>query len=116
MDLAHRDTIINRLQDEIKKNQNSVKTHFDSLNNIETENKFLENIKDDYQNYRNHIIDEKLKQKEFMNLLLEYIESILDKSALDEGETQRALLEQNRILKQVDVLKSELDDLISNKQ
>ena len=51
-----------------------------------------------------------------MNLLLEYIESILDKSALDEGETQRALLEQNRILKQVDVLKSELDDLISNKQ
>ena len=62
------------------------------------------------------MIDEKVRQKEFMKLLLEYIESVLDNSMLDEDETQRALLEQNRILKQIDHLKTELDDLVSNKQ
>lgn len=116
MNLADRDKIINLLQDEIKKNKNNVKTHFDALDNINNENKFLDNIKTDYKKYRNHMIDEKVRQKEFMKLLLEYIESVLDNSMLDEDETQRALLEQNRILKQIDHLKTELDDLVSNKQ
>lgn len=116
MDLADRDKIINLLQDEIKKNKNNVKIHFDALDNINNENKFLDNIKTDYKKYRNHMIDEKVRQKEFMKLLLEYIESVLDNSMLDEDERQRALLEQNRILKQIDHLKTELDDLVSNKQ
>ena len=47
-----------------------------------------------------------------MELLIEYIENTLDKSDITSEINQRALLEQNNILRQINNIKTEIDEII----
>ena len=69
LNLADRDKKLKCLLNEIKKNKKEVRTQYDELNELENNNIFLENVKDDYKKYYNHIVDEKTRQKEFMSIL-----------------------------------------------
>jgi|SaaInlStandDraft_1057018.scaffolds.fasta_scaffold311074_2 septal ring factor EnvC (AmiA/AmiB activator) len=114
MDLALRDKILKQLLNEIKKNKKDIKTQYKELNKIENDNKFLENVKEDYEKYQTHIVDEKTRQKEFMSILLEYIQDLTKNLEMTKEMKQRALLSQNKILGQMDKVKQELDEIISN--
>ena len=114
MDLALRDKILKKLLNEIKKNKKDIKTQYKELNKIENDNKFLENVKEDYEKYQAHIVDEKMRQKEFMSILLEYIQDLTKNLEMTKEMKQRALLSQNKILGQMDKVKQELDEIISN--
>ena len=113
MELGLRDKVIQRLTEEIKKNKKGVLEQLGDLNKTNSDNKFLENVKYDYEKYRDHIVEEKTKQKEFMELLVEYIENTLKKSNDTSEMNQRALLEQNKILQQINNIKTELDEIIA---
>ena len=140
MELALRDKVMLKLKNEIKNNKNNVLEHLNKLNKTTDENKFLmgiknlfssvvlfnlfkcskttdENkffipIKNDYEKYKTHIIDEKTKQKEFLQLLVEYIERTVEKSKITDEMNQRALLEQNKILSQINIIKNDIDEII----
>jgi septal ring factor EnvC (AmiA/AmiB activator) len=113
LNLADRDKKLKCLLDEIKKNKKEVRTQYDELNELENNNIFLENVKDDYTKYYNHIVDEKTRQKEFMSILLEYIEDLTKNLEMTKEMKQKALLSQNKILEEMDKVKQELDDIIS---
>lgn len=112
MELALRDKVIQRLKREINENKKNVLGQLNDLNKSSDENHFLKNVKRDYTKYRDHIVMEKNKQKEFMELLIEYIENTLDKSDITSEINQRALLEQNNILRQINNIKTEIDEII----
>ena len=112
MELALRDKVMLKLKNEIKNNKNNVLEHLNKLNKTNDENKFLVGIKNDYEKYKTHIIDEKTKQKEFLQLLVEYIERTVEKSKITDEMNQRALLEQNKILSQINIIKNDIDEII----
>jgi len=112
MELALRDKVMLKLKNEIKNNKNNVLEHLNKLNKTTDENKFLAGIKNDYEKYKTHIIDEKTKQKEFLQLLVEYIERTVEKSKITDEMNQRALLEQNKILSQINIIKNDIDEII----
>jgi hypothetical protein len=124
MELALRDKVMLKLKNEIKNNKNNVLENLNKLNKTTDENKFLVGIKNDYEKYKTHIIDEKTKQKEFLQLLVEYkqkeflqllveyIERTVEKSKITDEMNQRALLEQNKILSQINIIKNDIDEII----
>jgi hypothetical protein len=113
MDLAIRDTIIEKLRAEIKKNQSEVMVQLRDIEVIQGDNKFLSAVFDDYKRYKEYIVGEKEREKEQMEMLVRYLEKILEEINLTEDMRRRALWEQNRILGQLDGVKKELDDLVS---
>ena len=76
-------------------------------------NNFLNGIENDYNKFYNHIYNEKLEQKKSMQLLLDYLNTLSNNQKLIEEED--LLLEKNRnmVLGEIDVLKNELEEIIS---
>ena len=113
MEIAKRDKMIVQLQGAIKENQNSILVQLKELDGIQKENRFLGAVYEDYRRYRSYIIQEKEREKRQMESLVHYLEKIILETNLTDAMTQRALMEQNRILGQLDTVKSELDKLVS---
>ena len=113
MDLAERDMLIAQLQGAIADNQDGIFVQLKELDGIQKDNRFLGAVYDDYRRYRDYIIQEKQREKNQMESLVHYLEKIMLESNLTEAMTRRALMEQNRILGQLDTVKMELDKLVS---
>lgn len=113
MDLAERDMLIAQLQGAIADNQDGIFVQLKELDGIQKDNRFLGAVFDDYRRYRDYIVQEKQREKNQMESLVHYLEKIMLESNLTEAMTRRALMEQNRILGQLDTVKSELDKLVS---
>ena len=55
MDLATRDKIIELLQSEIHKTQDSVMGYLEETKSVQNENEFLESVTNDYKRYHKYI-------------------------------------------------------------
>ncbi len=113
MELARRDEMIIQLRAAIKDNRDGILGKMEQLRDIQKNNRFLGSIYEDYHRYRDYIIQEKEREKRQMERLIHYLEKILLESNLTDAMTRRAIMEQNRILGQLDKVKSELDKLVS---
>ena len=113
MELAKRDEMIMQLQTAIKDNQNNVLIKMKELDSVQNDNRFLGSIYEDYRRYRDYITQEKEREKRQMERLVHYLEKIILETNLTDAMTRRAIMEQNRILGQLDTVKSELDKLVS---
>ncbi len=114
MDLSKRDEMILQLQEAIKDNQNDVLIKIKELDSVQKDNRFLGSIYEDYRRYHNYIIQEKEREKRQMERLVHYLEKILLEANLTDAMNRRAIMEQNRILGQLDTVKKELDKLVSH--
>lgn len=113
MDVARRDQKLLLIQSEIKNNKRQILEYLVEAENTRNDNCFLDSIRDDYRRYRDYIVEEKRRERAQMELLIGYLERILDESQLSLEEANRAKYEQNRILGQLDAVKQELDELVS---
>ena len=59
MDLATRDQVIELLQSEINKTQDTVLDYLEEAKDVQKENEFLEGVTNDYKRYHKYIVDEK---------------------------------------------------------
>ena len=114
MELSKRDEMIIQLQEAIKDNQNDVLIKIKEIDRVQKDNRFLGSIYEDYRRYRDYIIQEKEREKRQMERLVHYLERILLESNLTDAMNRRAIMEQNRILGQLDTVKKELDKLVSH--
>jgi len=115
MDLATRDKVIELLQSEINKTQDSVMGYLEETKKVQNENEFLESVKNDYKRYHNYIVDEKERERKQLQMLMEYLDKILQEAGLSAEMANRARFQQNQILGEMDKIKGELDR-ITNKQ
>jgi isocitrate dehydrogenase len=113
MEIAKRDKMIIQLQAAIKDNHDGVLIKIKELGNIQKDNRFLGSVYEDYRRYRDYIIQEKEREKRQMERLVHYLEKIVLETNLTDNMTRRAIMEQNRILGQLDTVKKELDKLVS---
>lgn len=86
------------------------------LRMIEKQNEYLKDIKNDYLKYNKRIISDKRDQITALENLHSYINKLVKDSNLTKHNIRDAKLEQDKILKELDSLKNNLDDMIDDTQ
>jgi hypothetical protein len=81
---------------------------------LSKQNAFLEGIKRDYFNYNNYIIKQKQDQIIALELLNNYIKDLNKSGQMSENNIKDAKVEQNKILRELKMLKTSLDKIIND--
>jgi len=113
--LSERDKYLTQVENQMQAKKDLINEKRVALNENIKQNHFLENVREDYNKYYNYIIQQKKDQVKAMQILDDYVKDIIISNKLTENDLQNAKREQQQILDQLDVLKRELDTLISNK-
>lgn len=81
---------------------------------ITKQNKFLEEVRNDYSKYNNYIVQQKRDQIKALEALDEYIKDLTLSGKLTKHNIEDAKEEQIKILKEVKSIKENLDSIIDN--
>lgn len=81
---------------------------------ITKQNKFLEEVRNDYSKYNNYIVQQKRDQIKALEALDEYIKDLTISGKLTKHNIEDAKEEQIKILKEVKSIKENLDSIIDN--
>lgn len=84
------------------------------LRNISKQNRFLEHIRNDYSKYYNYIAQQKKDQIRALEVLNTYIEQLTLTGELTKYNIEDAKKEQQRILREMNSIKHNLDEMIGN--
>ena len=116
MDLATRDQVIELLQSEINKTQDTVLDYLEEANNVQNENEFLESVTNDYKRYHTYILSEKERERKQLEMIMGYLDKVLQEAGLSAEMANRARFQQNQILGEMDKIKGELDRITGEQQ
>ena len=114
MSFLENSLVLHRLQSEISRNREQMLKERCEVNKIKEQNKFLMGVHEDYNRYYNKMAEGKNKYKKQLEKLSNYLEKQLDNAGLSENELRQAKFEQKRILKDLDKVKSDIDQMINN--
>ncbi len=85
------------------------------LEEFHKNNDYLKDVLEDYKKYHGHIAEQKNEFAEKLNELVGHLEKQMKDAGLNETEMRQAKFERNSILSQLDKVKKEIDDLITQK-
>jgi hypothetical protein len=86
------------------------------LNRISKQNRFLEEVKNDYSKYYSYISQQKKDQIRALEVLDEYIKDLTLSGKLTKNNIEDAREEQHKILREVKTIKKNLDYVIDDTQ
>jgi hypothetical protein len=112
--LEERDKKFMDIQAIIEAKRNMLINKQQKLAKISKQNQFLDTIKTDYLKYYNYITEQKREQIQAMELLNTYIKDLSETGQLTKQNMEDAKSEQERIMKEVNSIKGNLDNIISN--
>ena len=75
-------------------------------------NQYLSEVKNDYSKYYDYILNEKQQQHNALILLKEYIDDLMKTENLVDDQLRSAKHDQKDIIREIDNVKAELDELI----
>ena len=81
---------------------------------ISKQNRFLDAVKNDYENYYGYLAQQKRDQISALKILDEYIKDLTLSGKLTKHNIEDAKEEQRKILKEVNSIKASLDTIINN--
>ena len=116
MNLATRDHKIFQMKAEIENRKKLLCAKRREMAKNIKENTFLKDVADDYNRYNAHIISQQKQQIEAFELLNRYITNITDELELADNKLKDSRLEQREIMRVIEHLKSELDNLVENQE
>lgn len=114
--LAQRDLYLIQIQEEIKNKRNYILEKNKELEKKQKINEFLSIVKNDYQQYYNHIIQEKQKQYQAMTILNNYLDDLITTNKVIDQELIKAKSDQKQVLREMDNIRNELDEIIKYNQ
>lgn len=112
INLADRDNYLTQIENQIQAKRNLLLEKRKTLESTVSQNQFLEGVKNDYQRYHNYIIKQNQEQMRAMNILNQYLGDIMVSGKLTEKDINNTRHEQTSILKEMDKIKSNLDEII----
>ena len=113
INLADRDNYLTQIENQIQAKRNLLLEKRKTLESTVGQNQFLEGVKNDYQRYHSYIIKQNQDQMRAMNILNQYLGDIMVSGKLTEKDINNTRNEQNNILKEMDKIKSNLDEIIN---
>jgi hypothetical protein len=112
MSLAKRDLQILQLEKEIKNRKQLLVNKKKELEENYKLNHYLEGVKKDYNKYYDSTMKEKQQQYDALMLLKQYLDDLISSDSLAKEELRTAKHEQQTIIKEINKIKTELDDLL----
>jgi hypothetical protein len=112
MELALRDMKIFQMKAEIENRKKILCSKRKQLIQSKKENKLLENVFEDYEKYNKHFIIENEKKIKSLQLLHGYIDRITYDLKLTDTKLKESQIDQRDIMKEINILKNEIDDLV----
>ncbi len=112
LQLAERDLRLQRIEEEIRNKKRLLVKKKKELDKKQKMNMYLDSVKDDYNKYYNYIVGEKQQQYSALLLLKEYMLDLLKTEEMVDEQVRVAKHDQNDIVKEIDKIKAELDELI----
>ena len=85
-----------------------------NLKSIQKQNQFLAVIRDDYQKYNNYITQQKNDQIRALQIINKYINDLTESGELSKYNIEDAKVEQNKIMQEVNNIRSGLDDIMND--
>ena len=114
MDLASKDEKFIQLQQLIDFKRNMLLDKQIKYKKISKQNRFLEEIKNDYSNYSNYIMKQKQEQIQALEILHNYVKDLTISGNLSKQNVKDAKYEQKKIIKELKSIKHNLDNVIQN--
>jgi hypothetical protein len=116
MSFMQKALILQQLQSEMKNNREKMLSEQRELENIKGQNRFLEGVHGDYKKYHKQIAEGKGEYSKKLNQLVEYLEKQMLETGLSEKEMRQAKFEQKRILDNLDRIKLDINNLITQEE
>ena len=113
-DLSSKNEEFTKIEELILLKENMLLNKQKELNKLCNQNKFLETVKKDYDNYLQYISIQKQQQIESLNLLNDYINKLIISGELKKYEIEDAKLEQKKIIREIKEIKQNLNNIIGN--
>jgi hypothetical protein len=110
--LVERDTYLSQIESQLAEKRKLLLNKNKILDETMKQNQFLTGIKNDYQNYHNHIIKQKQDQLKAMDILNQYIQGLTNSGKITDHDIKKGKDDQNKILREIQLIKSDLDDII----
>jgi len=85
-----------------------------NLKSIQKQNQFLAVIRDDYQKYNSYITQQKNDQIRALQIINKYINDLTESGELSKYNIEDARVEQNKIMQEVNNIRSGLDDIMND--
>lgn len=114
MEIALRDMKIHQMKAELENRKRMLCKKRKQLIQNKKNNALLEDVLQDYRNYNKHIVNEKRKKIMFLEKLHSYIGEITNDLELADEKLKESNNEQKDILKEITILKNEMDNLIES--
>ena len=110
--LAERDLRLLQIETEIKNKKRLLIKKKKDLDKKYQVNHYLSDVKQNYSKYYDHIVKEKEKQYNALFLLKEYMDDLIKTEKLVDDQLRVAKHDQKDIIKEIDKVTNELDELI----
>lgn len=110
--LADRDKILQGIQSEINLQQLNVLRQMKDLERNKEKNDFLKGVFEDYNKYKDFIINQKRDQKIFLEGLISYLEKTKVTGEITDRMIEQTKFEERDIMDKLKKIKKELNDLI----
>ena len=112
LSLAERDLHLVQIEKEIKHKKGLLVKKKKELDKKYKLNHYLSDVKEDYNKYYDYIVGEKQQQYNALLLLKEYMGDLIKTEQLVDEQLRTAKHDQKDIIKEIDKVKAELDELI----
>ena len=110
--LADRDLYLIQIEEEIRNKKKLLVKKKKDLDKKYKLNQYLSEVKNDYSKYYDYILNEKQQQHNALILLKEYIDDLMKTENLVDDQLRSAKHDQKDIIREIDNVKAELDELI----
>ena len=107
MDIAKRDLKLQQIQNEITMRQQLLFKKKKDLEKTYKLNDYLKDVKDEYTNYYDFIVNEKRQQQDALKIIKEYLTELINSEQLVGEQLRSAKHELKDILKEMDKIDSE---------
>jgi protein-tyrosine phosphatase len=112
--IRENDNRLIQIQELIDAKRNMLINKQKKLSFISKQNRFLDVVKNDYENYYRYICQQKKEQITALQILDEYIKDLTLSGKLTRHNIEDAKEEQRKIIKEVNSIKESLDSIINN--
>jgi len=111
-ELTRRDQVLKDIDARIDQKKQILFSKRQFLNRTVKENEYLALVKQGYQKYHHAILKTKQMQLDSMNLIQKHLDTLIREGGLTDQDIQKAELDQQNVLKELDYMRKELDELI----
>ena len=114
MEIAIQDVQVETLRQALKENQQSLLEKLTTLDQKRKENVFLKAVYDDYKEHYEYIVEQKRKQKEQLEMLMNYLEKTMLEAGLSDAMIRQTKHQQQNILGELDKLRDDIHTIINH--